>query len=400
MSLSTNAQRRSRAGLALVGILIAGANLRAGITTVGPVLDRVRDDLGLSSTTASALISLPVLCFAVFSPIAPGVARRLGLEPAVTVALAILAVGIVTRSVPWAPALWIGTVLLGLAVALINVLLPAMVKRDFSDSAGRVTGAYSVAQAGFAALASGVAVPVAGTTDHGWRLAFGMWTGLALIGLAVFLPQLRSPAAACDVAAAPETPHRLPWGSALAWQVTLFMGLQSTIYFTTVTWWPAIEEAHGVGRGAAGAHQSIFQLCAIVGSIGAAAGVQRMQRDQRALITVLTLMSAAGILGELVLPGVSIVWTALVGVACGGLIVVALALFGLRTRHHAEAAALSGMAQSCGYLLAAAGPIVVGALHDRTSGWTASLVVLLCVVAAQLVSGLGAARHRYLSADS
>lgn len=387
-------QPRARLGLALVGILLAGANLRAGITTVGPLLDQVRGDLHLSSTTASALISLPLLCFAVFSPLAPGFARRLGLEHAITVALGILAIGIVARSVPWLPALWIGTALLGLAVALINVLLPAVVKRDFPDSAGRVTGVYSVAQSAFAALGAGLAVPVAGTADHGWRIAFGMWAGLALIGLAFFLPRLRSDTGAPT--AVPATPHRLPWGSPLAWMVTLFMGLQSTIYYSVVTWWPSIEESHGVSTGTAGAHQSVLQIGSIVGNIAAGAALQRWSRDQRGLLTVLVVATGLGIGGELAAPGAGLLWTTLLGFGGGGLIVLALALFGLRTRGHGEAAALSGMAQSCGYLLAAAGPLVVGAVHDRTSGWTAPLVVLLVILVGELIAGLGASRHRYV----
>jgi len=392
------APRRVRAGLALVGILVAGANLRASITTVGPLLDQVRDDLDLSATTASALISLPVLCFAVFSPVAPTLARRLGLEPAITVALGALCGGVVARSVPWEPALWLGTALLGLGIALINVLLPAVVKRDFPHDAGRLTGTYSVAQSAFAALGAGLAVPIAGTTDHGWRLAFGVWAGLALVGVGVFLPQLRGAAAArADArAAAPEVPHRLPWRSALAWQVTLFMGLQSTIYYTAVAWWPSIEESHGVSSGTAGFHMGALQVCCIAGNIVTAWIIHRRPEDQRVLMATLTGIYFIAVAGELLVPAAGLGWSALLGLGGGGLIVLALALFGLRTRHHDQAAALSGMAQSFGYLIAAAGPIAVGAVHDATSGWTVPLLILIGVLVGQMIAGLGAARHRYL----
>lgn len=392
------APRRVRAGLVLVGILVAGANLRAAITTVGPLLDRVRGDLDLSATTASALISLPVLCFAVFSPVAPAVARRVGLEPAITTALGVLCVGVLARSVPWAPALWIGTALLGLGIAMLNVLLPAVVKRDFPHAAGRLTGAYSVAQSALAALGAGLAVPIAGTTDHGWRLAFGVWAGLALIGVGVFLPQLRDSASARAEAraAAPAVPHRLPWGSVLAWQVTLFMGLQSTIYYTAVAWWPSIEESHGVSSATAGFHMGVLQVCCIAGNIVTAAVVQRRPQDQRVLMACLTAVYFVAVGGELVLPGAGLLWSALLGLGGGGLIVLALALFGLRTRHHDQAAALSGMAQSFGYLIAAAGPIAVGAVHDATGSWTGPLLILIGVLVCQLVAGLGACRHRYV----
>jgi len=398
------APRRLRAGLALVGILVAGANLRASITTVGPLLDRVRDDLDLSSTTASALISLPVLCFGVFSPVAPAVARRLGLEPAITLALSVLCVGVVARSVPWVPALWIGTALLGLGIAFVNVLLPAVVRRDFPHAVGRLTGTYSVAQSALAALGAGLAVPIAGLSDHGWRLAFGVWAGLALLGVAVFLPQLRGAAArradaAGDAAAtadAVDVPHRLPWRSMLAWQVTLFMGLQSMVYYTLIGWWPSIEESHGVTSSTAGAHMSVLQVASIAGNILTGWVVQRWSRDQRLLLAGLSTLYLVAVSGELAVPGLGLLWSAVAGVGGGGLIVLALALFGLRTRHHEQAAALSGMAQSCGYLIAAAGPIVVGAVHDATSDWTVPLVILIAVLVGQLVAGLGACRHRYL----
>lgn len=401
---SDTGHRRLRAGLALVGILIAGANLRASITTVGPLLDRVRGDLDLSATTASALISLPVLCFAIFSPVAPGLARRLGLEPAITAALGVLCVGVVARSVPWLPALWIGTALLGLGIAMINVLLPAVVKRDFPHAAGRLTGTYSVAQSALAALGAGLAVPIADSSDHGWRLAFGIWAGLALIGVAVFLPQLRGAAAErarlADLAdrgdAGTTVHHRLPWGSALAWQVTLFMGLQSTIYYTAVAWWPSVEESHGVASGTAGLHMGALQVCCIAGNILTAWVVQRRPEDQRILMASLTSVMVVAVVGELVLPGGGLLWSAMLGVGGGGLIVLALALFGLRTRHHDQAAALSGMAQSFGYLIAAAGPIAIGAVHDATSSWNLALVILVGVLIGQLVAGLGACRHRYL----
>lgn len=377
--------------LVALGILVLGANLRAALTTVGPLLDDVRGDLHLSATTASALVSLPVLCFAVFSPVAPVLARRLGLERALGAALVVLAGGVVLRSVPWLPGLWLGTVLLGCAIATLNVLLPALVKRDFPHAVGRATGAYSVAQSLFAALGAGIAVPVAGTTEHGWRLAFGMWAGLALIGLAVLAPQLTRRTLPMEPA-----PHEArgpsPWRSLRAWQVTLFLGTQSVLYYTVITWWPSVEESHGVASGAAGAHQSVLQVFGILGNVAAGAAIQRRHEDQRAIVVPLVAIASLGIAGELVAPGLSLLWCALLGIGTGGSIVLALALFGLRTRHHGTSASLSGMAQSAGYLIASAGPLLIGALHDATGAWTLPLVFLLALQAVQLTAGWLASR--------
>jgi MFS transporter, CP family, cyanate transporter len=384
----------ARSGLLLAGILLIAANLRAAITSVGPVVEDIRTDLDIGGATASVLISLPLVAFAVVSPVAPALARRIGTERALGAALAVLAVATVVRSLPSIPALWVGTAFLGIAIAVINVLLPSLVKREYPDRIGQVTGLYSSVQGAAAALASGFAVPLAGTTQHGWRLALGIWAGLGLIALAVFLPQLRRrtvPPAATSAA----VQHRSPWGSALGWQVTVFMGMQSTIYYTLITWWPSVERAHGVSAAAAGWHLFAMQVAGLLSNLATARLIPR-RPDQRLLLLGATGLFATAIGGQLALPGASLLWIVVAGAGGGACIVLALSLFGLRTRDHHQAAALSGMAQSVGYALAAAGPILLGALHDATGSWTAPLVVLLGVLVVQAVAGVQAGRARLL----
>jgi MFS transporter, CP family, cyanate transporter len=384
----------ARSGLLLAGILLIAANLRAAITSVGPVVEDIRTDLDIGGATASVLISLPLVAFAVVSPVAPVLARRIGVERALGAALAVLAVATVVRSLPSIPALWVGTAFLGIAIAVINVLLPSLVKREYPDRIGQVTGLYSSVQGAAAALASGFAVPLAGTTQHGWRLALGVWAGLGLIALAVFLPQLRRrtvPPAATSAA----VQHRSPWGSALGWQVTVFMGMQSTIYYTLITWWPSVERAHGVSAAAAGWHLFAMQVAGLLSNLATARLIPRFP-DQRWLLLGATGLFATAIAGQLALPGASLLWIVVAGAGGGACIVLALSLFGLRTRDHHQAAALSGMAQSVGYALAAAGPILLGALHDATGSWTAPLFVLLGVLVVQAVAGVQAGRARLL----
>ncbi|MGW5644301.1 CynX/NimT family MFS transporter [Saccharopolyspora sp. NPDC003752] len=392
--------RPLRTGLVLIGLLLIGANLRAGITVVGPLLETVRDDLGLPPVLASALISLPLLCFAIFSPAAAPLAARLGLERTLGGALIILAAGIIFRSVPWLPALWLGTAALGFALAIANVLLPALIKRDFPHDGGRVTGAYSATQSAFAAFASGLAVPLAGVTDAGWRISFGVWAGLALIAFAVFSPQLRratmprhSVAPALDQH--PEQ-YRSPWRSGLAWMITISMAAQSALFYTIITWWPAIEAANGITAATAGLHLSILQFSGIAGNLITAAIIQKWHHDQRGLIAVLVPSNIVGISGMLLLPNLALIWSILLGLSTGGMIVFALAIFGIRTHHHGQAAALSGMAQSIGYLLAALGPAAIGAVHSSSNGWTAPLILLLALQFVQLISSWNAARPRLL----
>ncbi|MET9264188.1 MFS transporter [Amycolatopsis sp. NPDC004079] len=380
-----------RPALILVGVLLIATNLRAAITSLGPILSLVQADQGLSSVAASVLVSVPLIAFAGCSPIAPKVAAKLGLERALGAAVLLLAVGILLRSTPPQVLLWAGTVLLGVAIAILNVLLPALVKRDFPTRIGPITGTYTAVQSGVAAVAAGVAVPLAGQDAGGWRLSLGIWAGLALVALGFFLPQLRRSAAVPALARA--TGAARPWTSALAWQVTLFMGLQSLAFYVLVTWLSSIEHAAGISSVTAGFHQLLFNLSGLVGSLVCSALIHRLP-DQRVVAVVGSLLLTTALTGLLVAPGVAVVWAVLAGFAGGITLALALSLFGLRTKDYSDAGALSGMAQSAGYTLAAVGPIAIGAIHDVASSWTPALGVLIGLALVQTVFGGLASRPR------
>ncbi|GER23870.1 cyanate transporter [Zafaria cholistanensis] len=397
------AARNLRPALVIAGILLVASNLRAGITTVGPVLGNLQQDLGLSSLTASTLISLPLLAFAAMSPVAPGLARRLGLERALALGLILLSMGLVVRSAPGVPLLWIGTAMLGVAIAVLNVILPSLVKRDFPARIGQITGAYSAVQSVFAAIAAGVAVPVADAATAGWRLPLGMWAGLAVIALGVLAPQLRHRNKAAEhqpgmyggTNTTIDTEWRSPWRSALGWQITAFMGLQSVGFYVFITWLPSIERSAGISDAAAGFHQLLLNGFAIFGSLLCSALMPRF-RDQRLLGVLAPALFIIAAIGVMFAPRLAAVWNSIAGVSAGMCIVLALSFFGLRTRHHRQAAALSGMAQSVGYVLAAAGPIAAGALHDITGSWTPALVAIIALELVLLGFGCFAGRNRVI----
>lgn len=400
----------------LVGVLLLAANLRAGITAVGPVLGEIRSDLDLGGAAASFLISLPLIGFATVSPLAPALARRFGLDRTLGGSLLLLAVAILARSVPVTGAIWAGTILLGVAVAILNVLLPALVKREYPGRVGRLTGLYSAIQSAVAALAAGLAVPIADASPAGWRLALGVWAALALIGFAVFLPLIRSrtaPAASRLPGQTGVLPNGDPevdtltvelpashgpgriWSSMLAWQVTLFLALQSTVYYVVITWWPSIEQAHGLSATTAGWHQFLFQGFGIVGALMVALLIHR-GRSQSLLTACVAMLVPIGALGQLLEPGVATLWVSLIGIAGGATITIALSLFGLRTRDHHRAASLSGMAQSVGYLIAACGPIAIGAIHSASGSWTVPLLVVAGLGLLEAALGILAGRDRYI----
>ena len=380
---SSATNRRALLGLGFVGVVLIAVNLRIGFVTVGPLLDEISRDLGLSPGEAGLLTGLPLAMFALFSPVAPAVAARTGLDRALWLSLLLLTAGILGRSAPVAGAVWIGTAVVGVGIAFLNVLLPSLVKREFPLRVSQLTGIYTSIQAAVAAAGSALVVPIAHGGPAGWRLALGVWAVLAALALVVLLPWARRGPDRTDRHDDASAPSVSVWRSALAWQVTVFMGLQSVSFYVFMAWLPSIERSRGVSAATAGTHMALFLLVGTVASLCTGTLLHR-SRDQRPVAfagSVLTLVAFAGLA---VAPGVTLLWVLLGSVGCGSLIVVALSLFSLRTSDHSQAAALSGMAQSVGYALAAAGPVLFGALYGATQSWgppllgTAGLMAVLC----------------------
>jgi MFS transporter, CP family, cyanate transporter len=394
----SSTDRTVRFGLAFIGLLLIAVNLRVSFVSVGPVLTNISADLGLSSAAAGFLTGLPLIAFAVFSPVAPGFASRLGLDRALWMSLLILASGIVLRSLPMAGLIWAGTALIGLAIAFLNVLVPSLVKRDFPMRVSQVTGIYTATQAAFAAMGAAVVVPVAQTSPAGWRLALGIWVGLALIAMAVLLPWLRRHTPGAVNAAKPEATYQSPWTSALGWQVTIFMGLQSIAFYVLMAWLPTIEQSRGVPATTAGIHLSVFLLISVFASL-AAGGILHRGSDQRLVSFASGAVMVVTFLGLALAPDLILLWVLLGAIGCGSLIVIALSLFSLRTVNYPQAASLSGMAQSVGYGLAAAGPVMFGGLRDLSGGWTVPLLVTAGVMAVLAATGVLAGRDRVISAS-
>ncbi|WP_294563259.1 MFS transporter [uncultured Arthrobacter sp.] len=388
--------RTARFGFAFIGVLLIAVNLRVSFVSVGPVLANISADLELSSAAAGFLTGLPLIAFAVFSPVAPGFASRLGLDRALWMSLLILASGIVLRSLPVPGFIWAGTALIGLAIAFLNVLVPSLVKRDFPQRVSQVTGSYTATQAAFAAVGAAVVVPVAQTSPAGWRLALGIWVGLALIALAVLLPWLRRHGAGTAHATTPQAPFRSPWASALGWQVTIFMGLQSIAFYILMAWLPTIEQSRGISATTAGIHLSIFLLVSVFASL-ATGRILHRGPDQRLVAFTTSALMFVTFLGLALAPELILLWVLLGAIGCGSLIVIALSLFSLRTVNYPQAASLSGMAQSVGYGLGAAGPVIFGGLRDVSGDWTLPLLAAAVVMAVLAGTGVLAGRDRVIS---
>jgi len=383
--------------LLVAGIMLVAANLRAALTSVGPLLEQIQQQLMLSATSAGLLNSLPLILFAVLSPVTPGLAKRIGIERTLGMALLLLVIGIVLRSMPQTGMLWLGSILIGAAIAFANVVLPTLVKRDFPSRAAAMIAAYAAVMSLVAATASGLAVPLATLHDRGWRFSLLCWSLPALLALIVWLPQLRRSSAPTAGNATPAQPalSRSPWGSALGWQVALFMGLQSITFYTIIGWFSTFAASHGTSPQQAGFELFIYQVVAIVANFVMVFILPRA-RDQRAIALCSSLLIFIGVAGLLLLPGYSLVWLIFAGLGAGSSLVLALSFFGLRSSHHHQATQLSGMAQSVGYLLAALGPTLFGLLHDLTQGWRLPLMVLLCLTLLQMLFGMLAGRNQVI----
>jgi|TARA_A100001391_G_scaffold173011_1_gene134757 CP family cyanate transporter-like MFS transporter len=387
---------RGKKGLAqvllLITIVYVAMNLRAGLISVGPVIDSIGTSLGLSATALGVLLTLPVLCFGVFAPFAPRMLKLQSAERLILFSLFLLTGGVVLRSNLGSAGLFVGTFLLGLAISVVMVLLPGIIKRHFPVNAGLMMGLYSTALAAGAATAAGVTVPMEQWLGD-WRLALGFWAIPALLAALAWVPQVRGEPAfsARRPAAVPRL--RSNW---LAWQVTLFMGTQGAIAYSIFGWLPLILIDRGLSAQNAGfvlaTLMSIQLSTSITGPWIATRG-----RDQRSTIFVLLTLVAVGFLG-LIYGAISAVyiWAGVFGLGFGGMFAVAMALLVLRSPNPQVAAAISGMSQGVGYMIAAVAPLIVGVLHEYTGDWNAVAVFMMLLILAAMWSGLLAGRARYI----
>ncbi|WP_329622289.1 MFS transporter [Streptomyces sp. NBC_01255] len=382
----------------LVGIVLASLNMRASLASVAPLVGEISTALGLSSTASSLLTSVPVLFLGLGALVAPWLGRRFGAERVLFAALLLLAVGILARVLPSVYALYGGGILVGTAIALLNVLMPSLIKRDFPDRAAAMTSVYTGAMIAGATVAAAAAVPLEETLGGGWKASLGVWSLLAMVAAVAWLPQVliargRTGHGVRAVPAGDARPVSL-WRSPLAWQVTLFMGMQSVWTYVLIAWMPTIFTDHGMSRSTAGVVFAFNTLTQIVGAFAVPLLAGRT-RSQRPLIVLVTALVAAGYVGLLVAPVEGAwLWSGVLGVGQGGALGLALTLIVLRSGDAATASRLSGMAQSVGYLLGAAGPLAAGALHQATGSWTLPIALVLGVCAVALAVGLLAARDR------
>lgn len=363
-------------------------NLRLGVAAIPPILPELKTGLSLNTTTESLLAALPVICFGLVSVGAAPATRRFGEERVVGMAMAGIALGIGLRALWPSDLLFPGTIVMAGSIALVNVLLASLIKRRDPRRAGPLIGLYLVCLSGGATAASALTVPLFDATHSSFHVALGIWALPAVAAFVVWAPQLR---------------HRtmLPVGrrqrlglvhQPLAWQVTAFMGLQSTCYYSVVSWLPTMLRHRGVSPTGAGLVVAMLSIGSMIGSFSAPTFAGRRE-DHRDLIAPMILVCLAGITGLVFAPtGLAIPFSLVLGIGQGAALALALLFVIARSPNSAAAASLSGMAQGIGYTFAAAGPLLVGMVHALTNSWPVAFGVIFSLTLVQWVAAWLAAR--------
>lgn len=385
-----------RPWLLLLGLILVALNLRPALSSMAPLLSEVSRSLGLSAAQAGLLTTLPVLCLGLFAPLAPVLARRFGSERVVLGILVMLAVGIALRSSFGTAGLFSGSLLAGASIGVIGVLLPGIVKRDFARHAGSMTGVYTMALCLGAAMAAGSTVPLSEHFSGSWALGLGFWLVPALLAAVFWLPQAKQGHGAHQVAYRVRGLFRDP----LAWQVTLYMGLQSSLAYIVFGWLPSILIGRGLSPTEAGLVLSGSVIVQLASSL-TAPWLATRGRDQRPAILIVMLLTLAGLFGCLYAPIEGLWgWAVVLGLGQGATFSLALTLIVLRSRDSHVAANLSGMAQGIGYTLASMGPFAVGIVHDMTGAWDALGWIFGVIGLGAIVAGMGAGRSLYVKVVS
>lgn len=378
--------------VALLAVIAVALSLRTAVASISPIIAEIREDIPLTNVGIGLLGMLPPIFFALSGFVGPLVSRRLGLELAIVVSIAVMAVGHLVRAASGSfTVLLIGSALVLMGVGICNVLLPPVVKRYFPDRIGLVTATYATIMSISTAVPSLLAVPV--SDSLGWRFSLAIWAALAGVALLPWLvllarQQRASAERAADDLSAVEVPdaalERRLWHSPVAIAIVVTFSVSTINVYALFAWLPQILiDIVGVSPGAAGTLLAVFSIAGLPASIIAPILVSRL-RSPAWIIVAGVVSFLVGYIGLLAAPGtLTVVWVLLLGLG-PILFPVCLVLINTRTRSHTGSVALSGFAQAIGYSVGAFGPLIVGVLHDATGGWTLPLVFLLATTLAAI----------------
>jgi len=373
----------------IVGILLVSFNLRPSISAVGPLIPFIREDMNLSNGLAGFLTTLPLLTFATFSLFSAAIGRRLGKAKAVFLGLLILGSGSIMRVSAGPVTLYLGTALTGIGIVICNVLIIPLIKSRMPSKTGKVMGMFSAGMTLMAAIATAVSVPLA--TNFGWRGSLLFWTLFLFLALLVWWPQL-------TLSPKPDNQKqeagKSVWRSLLGWQVSLFMGVQSLLFFTLITWLPDMMIARGLSATQAGLLASLMQVVGLIGTLFSPVIATRFsQQSGMALaIGLIYLLGFSSLFSHEI--WLNVLGIGMVGLGMGASLSLAYTLIALRTKNDLYTSGLSGMAQSAGYFLAALGPMLFGIAFDLWQDWNLLIYLMLGASCVFMYFGYFAGKNR------
>lgn len=407
--------------LVVAGIVLSAVNLRPAITSLGALLEEVRDGLGMSGSVAGLLTSVPPLCFAVFGVMAPRLARRFGPAAVVCAGMAAIFTGLLIRPYAGGTAGFLAASALALmGIAVSNVLMPVIVKRWFPDRVGSMTGLYSMVLALGTSLPAAVTVPMTHALGGNWKLGLAVWAVLAAAAVVPWIPlvregrersvpaarsaqaqaqaQAQTPASASARAAEEQPPLRIT-RSRTAWALAVFFGLQATAAYITMGWMPQIFRDAGVSAGTAGLLLAVTMVMGVPLAFVIPRIAARLPH-QGPIVLVLGVCGLAGYAGLYLAPAAGAwAWALLLGIAnCA--FPLALTMVGMRARSGPGVAQLSAFAQSTGYLISIPGPLLVGVLYQHSGGWGLPIALMAGLMVPQMVVGVLAGRDRTVEAEA
>lgn len=383
--------------LMFLGVIFIASNLRAPLTSVGPVVAEISKALSLSNTAAGLITTIPLMAFALLSGVVPKVSRKYGMELVLLGSIILLTIGLIIRPLGSIVSLFLGAALVGTAITVGNVLMPAFIKNNFSNKVGTMMGVYSVAMNLTAALAAGFSISLGRITNFGWKGSIGIWLVLSLVTIVVWIPQLKKKQEETVKGDFPIEENTVNlYKSGLAWAVTVFMGVQSLLFYCLAAWLPKVAQTWGMSVEDSGWILSYVQFAQLPMTFAGAIIASKMN-NQKLLSLIVGLLFIVGIGGILIFKTEYIVlWCVLIGAGSGLAFSLSMLFFVLRTRSTVQSAELSGMAQAFGYLIAACGPPLFGAFYDFSGSWTSSFIFLLVMSVTLLISGIIAGKDTWV----
>lgn len=390
--------------LLIVGIMFIAFNLRAPLTAIGSLVNLIKDDLHISNTLAGFITTIPLLVFAILSPFISKISSKIGNSHMMFLGMIILIFGELIRSYTNLIGLFIGTILIGVGIAIGNVLIPSIIKHNFPSKIASITSIYTPCMSVFAAIGSGFSIPLALEKGLGWRNTLSIWALLGIITLIIWIPQLkRKSEKIIDINENTNLNNKVLkntksiWKSSLAWQVSIFMGLQSILFYILISWLPLILQDYGMTSENSGYMTLFFQLICVPSSF-IASQVASKFKDQKVVAITTNVIYLLGFICLFVGGNTTLFFLSLtfIGIGSGAAVSLALSFMGLRASNAKEASELAGMAQSIGYLLSAIGPSLVGYIYDYTGSFRIPMTLFILLAIGLIIFSFGAGRNKYV----